>query len=101
MSFNKFFALITLAVLILVGFASPAAINPDSTNANFALQGDLSSTSVDAYDAETDAKRALADHPNFHNLTSLMARGDKGKLIPPNPAVGDVSSASNLHHNHH
>ena len=30
-----------------------------------------------------------------------MARGDKGKLIPPNPAVGDVSSASNLHHTHH
>jgi hypothetical protein len=56
MSFNKFFALITLAVLILAGFASPAAINPDSTNANFALQGDVSSsTSVDAYDAETDA----------------------------------------------
>jgi hypothetical protein len=101
MSSNKFFALVTLVVLILVGFASPAAINPDSTNANFALQDDVSSTSVDAYDAETDAKRDLADYLNFHNLTSLMARSDKGKLIPPNPAVGDVSSASNPHHTHH
>jgi hypothetical protein len=92
MSFSKFFALITLAALILVGFASPAAINPEPPKANFARQDDVSSTSVDAYAPETDAKRDLADHPKFHNLTTLMRRG-KGDLIPANPAVGDVSIA--------
>jgi hypothetical protein len=92
MSFNKFFALIALAVLILAGFASPVALNPDSPKANFARQDEVSSTSVDAYAPETDAKRDLAHHQKARNLTTLMER-DKGDLIPPNPAVGDVSIA--------
>jgi hypothetical protein len=96
MSFKKSFALITLAVLILVGFASPAAINPDSTKANFARQDDVSSPSVDAYALETDAEHDLAHHPKLHNLTALKKRG-KGDKITPNPAIGDVSIASHLH----
>jgi hypothetical protein len=82
MSFNKLLALVTLAVLMLVGFASTVAINPNSPKPNLPRHDDAFSTSVDASASETDAKRDLAHHRKVRNLTTFMER-DKGDLITP------------------
>ena len=104
MSFNKLFALTTLVVLILAGFASPAAINPDSNNANIiARQDDASSTSVDALVAESDVKRGQVDHVKLDNFTTFTARqrtGPAQAVITASPKIGDVSINSSLYQPH-
>jgi hypothetical protein len=89
MSFNKLFALTTLAVLVLAGFASPAAINPSPNNANIiARQDDASFMSVDV---------------KLDNLTTFMARqrtDPAQAVITASPNIGDVSINSSLHQPH-
>jgi hypothetical protein len=104
MSFNKLFALTTLAVLVLAGFASPAAINPSPNNANIiARQDDASFMSVDAFVAESDVKYGQVDHVKLDNLTTFMARqrtDPAQAVITASPNIGDVSINSSLHQPH-